>query len=480
MRSRATGGRLLRMRLLFLLPCLWLAVMTRLWAAAERPNVLFIVTDDQRPDSVQALGAAAAARTPHLDRLAGRGMAFTRAYAGYPICHVSRAEMLTGRAAFTALKNYPAGGVEPRFKTLPAVFQEGGYQTWHLGKWHVSGRPRDHGYARTHRLFSSGGAKGEALPEKDARGLPLTGYRGWTFKREDGSADLEKGVGLTPLTSAQIADGAVEVIESLRDPAKPFFIHVNFTAPHDPRLWPAGQEGAYAGPEMRLPPNFALRHPFDHGNLDGRDETLLSRPLDPEQVREELAVYAALVADLDHQTGRLLAALERAGAAADTVVVFTSDQGLAMGSHGLMGKQNQYEHSIRAPLILAGPGIPAGRRSAALCHLRDLFPTLCDLCRLPVPAALQARSLTPLFHDSSAAVHDHVIGAFTHTQRMIADQRWKWIEYPEAGRRQLFDLESDPLEMKNLAEDPAHGATAARMAARLKMALRELGDPLSR
>jgi arylsulfatase A-like enzyme len=444
---------------------------------AERLNVLFILTDDQRPDSVGALGSETI-RSPHLDRLCQQGMSFTRAYAGYPICYASRAEMLTGRASFTALKNYPAGGLDPRFKTLPAVFQEGGYETWHLGKWHVNGQPQDHGYMKVHRHYSSGGAQGMKLPETDLRGLPLTGYRGWTFKQNDGAADLELGIGLTPLTSAQIADGAVEVIEKLRDSSKPFFLHVNFTAPHDPRLWPEGSQGSYVGPTMPLPPNFAAEHPFDHGNLQGRDETLIPRPLDPAQVQEELAVYAALITDLDHQTGRLLAALERAGLAENTVVIFTSDQGLAMGSHGLMGKQNQYEHSIRAPLILAGPGVPTRRTSAALCYLRDLFPTLCDLCQLPAPADLEARSLVPLFKEESAAIRDHVIGTFTQTQRMIAERRWKWIEYPEAGQRQLFNLANDPHERHNLADDPAYQPQAERLAARLKTALKELGDPL--
>lgn len=446
---------------------------------ASPPHVLFIVTDDQRPDSLHAFGAEAI-RTPQLDRLCERGTSFTRAYAGYPICFVSRAEMLTGRSAFTALKNYPAPGVDPRFKTLPAVFSEGGYETWHLGKWHVNGKPEDHGYKKKHRHYSSGGARGVTLPETDLRGLPLTGYRGWTFKKADGSADLELGIGLTPLTSAQIADGAIEVIEKQRDPGRPLFLHVNFTAPHDPRLWPQGWEGAYPAESQPLPANFAPQHPFDHGNLNGRDESLIPRPLDPDQVRAELAVYAALISDLDQQTGRILAALDRAGLTDNTLVIFTSDQGLAMGSHGLMGKQNQYEHSIRAPLLLAGPGVPAGQSRAALCYLRDLFPTLCELCALPVPEDLDASSLVPVLKSETAILRDHVIGTFTHTQRMIADARWKWIEYPEAGQRQLFDLENDPLEQVNLADQSQHHVQATKLASQLRLELKKLGDPLER
>lgn len=444
---------------------------------AAPPNVVFIVTDDQRPDTIHALGAKSI-RTPELDRLSQRGTHFTRAYTGYPICFASRAEMLTGRSAFTALKSYPAGGLNPRWKALPAVFSEGGYQTWHLGKWHVNGKPEDHGYEKKHRHYSSGGAHGVTLPDSDLRGLPLTGFRGWTFKKADGSADLELGIGLTPLTSAQIADGAIEVIEKQRDPSKPLFLHVNFTAPHDPRLWPQGWDKAYLAESQPLPANFAPQHPFDHGNFNGRDESLIPRPLDPAQVRAELAVYAALISDLDQQTGRILAALDRAGLTDNTLVIFTSDQGLAMGSHGLMGKQNQYEHSIRAPLLLAGPGVPAGQSRAALCYLRDLFPTLCELCALPVPEDFEATSLVPVLKSETAIVRDHVIGTFSHTQRMIADARWKWIEYPEAGQRQLFDLENDPLEQANLAQQPEQRERSAKLARQLRVELKKLGDRL--
>lgn len=441
-------------------------------AVAAAPNVLFIVTDDQRPDTVGA------GLTPVVDRLAAGGTRFTRAYAGYPICHASRAEMLTGRPAFTALRNYPAGGLDPAHRTLAEVFREAGYETWHLGKWHVNGKPEEQGYERTRRQFSSGGAGKGGLPAVDERGLPLTGYRGWTFKTESGEPEAGMGVGLTGVTDARIADGAVEVIRELRDKTRPFFLHVNFTAPHDPRLWPAGEKAGKKEERPALPGNFRAEHPFDHGNRGGRDETLIPRPLDAEQVRAELEVYRALVRNLDRQTGRLLEALEAAGVREETLVVFTSDQGLAMGSHGLMGKQNQYEHSIRAPLVLAGPGVPRGVETAGLCHLRDLFPTLCELCGVPVPDTVTARSLMPLARGEVKAAREVVTGAFTDTQRMLCDGRWKWIEYPQAGRAQLFDLEADPEELGDLSGDPAQAERAAAMARRLRAELKALGDPL--
>jgi hypothetical protein len=144
---------------------------------------------------------------------------------------------------------------------------------------------------------------------------------------------------------------------------------VNFAFPHDPRQWPANKENSYLASQIPLPANFAARHPFDHGNLHGRDELLLPTPRTAEAVREELALYYAMITDLDEQLGRILDALPSFD---DTLVIFTSDQGLALGSHGLLGKQNQYEHTIRSPLIITGPGLPMNARSTALVTLYDV------------------------------------------------------------------------------------------------------------
>jgi len=439
------------------------------------PDILFIVTDDQRPDTLHALGHETI-RTPNLDRLAAQGTAFTRAYAGYPICHVSRAEMLTGCTSFRACQQYPSGVINPALKTMAQTFREAGYHTWYSGKWHNDGHPKQRGYTGTRGLYTSGGAKGLPEPTVDERGHPRTGYRGWTFKDADGKPELDKGVGLDPDNSRHIAEGAIQAIHDTPS-GESMFLHVNFAFPHDPRQWPTDETHRYDPAKLNLPRNFAPVHPFDHGNLQGRDELLLPTPREAEAVKRELAIYYAMISDVDAQIGRIISALDEAGRK-DLIVIFTSDQGLALGSHGLLGKQNQYEHSVRSPLLISGPGLPEGQRSEALVALRDLFPTLCELTSIPIPATVQGLSLVPLLKKEVSQVHDFVTGAFTDTQRMICDGRWKFIGYPQAKRKQLFDLDADPDEMHDLSEQSEHLERITSLEKTLQNWLREQGDPL--
>ena len=445
-------------------------------SASNLPDIVFIVSDDQRPDTVGVTGNQRI-RTPNLDRLAKVGTTFTRAYTGYPICYASRAQILTGCNAFTALVDYPKSRVDPALNTLAETLSSAGYQSIYSGKWHNDGHPLERGYDRVAALYSAGGgARGVKLPELDDRQRPLTGYRGWTFKDQDNQPQLRKGVGLLPDNSRQIADGVIGVIQA-GSPSQPLFLHVNFAFPHDPRQWPQGMRDSYLSSEMRLPSNFREGHGFDHGNQGGRDEVLLPRPLKPSDVREELAIYYAMVSDVDRQVGRIVEALKKAGRLGRTLFVYTSDQGLALGSHGLLGKQNQYEHSICSPLIMVGPSgfsdsgsssdnddliydlpvaswqaVPSNKRVSAIVELSDLFPTFCDFAGISVPPTVQGKSLLPLLSGRVSQIHQSTFGVFTHTQRMICNDRWKYILYPQAKREQLFDLLNDPDELEDRSQ----------------------------
>jgi arylsulfatase A-like enzyme len=178
---------------------------------------------------------------------------------------------------------------------------------------------------------------------------------------------------------------------------------------------------------------------------------------------------------MDARVGMLLEALEDAGRAEDTIVVFTSDQGLAIGSHGLLGKQNLYEHSVRAPLILRGPGLPRGR-SDALVYLFDLVPTLCELLGIAPPADVDGRSLVPVLRGEVPAVRDSIFLAYKDVQRAVTDGRWKLIRYPQADRTQLFDLEVDPHEVNDRSGDPDEARRIEDLTARLRAWQEELGD----
>lgn len=427
--------------------------------AADQPNILLIVSDDQRPDTIHALGNDVI-RTPHLDRLIARGTTFTRAITAIPICVASRAELLTGRdGRLNGHQNFgfsPASGVA----SLGQVLGQAGYETCYVGKWHTSGRPKTHGYETVEGLFASGGGKFPLSHPADWKGMAVTGYRGWVFQSEDREIFPDRGVGLTPNISEQFTQAAVRFLDRHSD--RPFFLHVNYTAPHDPLWIPDGYEGKYQPDEMPVPPNFATEHPFDHGNAGGRDELLYGFPRTIEQTRAGLAVYYSVIEHLDACVGELLTELGQRRLAQRTIVIYTSDHGLAMGSHGLRGKQNMYEHSIGVPLIFAGPGIPAGEIRSAQCYLRDLFPTCCDFASANVPDSVHGQSLRRVIEGRVDQIYDAVFGHFKDSQQMIRTNRYKCIQYPLVTRAQLFDLHNDPHELKNLIDDPEHAEIATR------------------
>ncbi|MBK9170321.1 MAG: sulfatase-like hydrolase/transferase [Bryobacterales bacterium] len=442
-------------------------------AQVQPPNILLLISDDQRPDTIGALGNRII-QTPHLDRLAGDGAAFTRATCANPLCVPSRAELISGATGFR--NGVPDGGrLKEGLALWPEVFRRHGYDTAYCGKWHHDGRPRDKGFTAAPGLYVGGGGR-FAKPATDWNGREVTGYRGWLFETEDGRQQPELGVGLTPDISERIAGAACSYLGQAR--TKPFFLQVSFTAPHDPLLFPPGFERTYDPGKIPLPPNFLPEHPFDHGNLRGRDELLMPFPRNPKDVREELACYYAVLTHMDREIGRILQALRAAGQAENTVVIFTSDNGLAIGSHGLRGKQNLYEHSIGVPLIVRGPGVARGTRSDALCYLRDLFPTACDFAGIRPPDTVQGQSLRPFLTGRPHPSRQEIYGSFRDAQRMIRTDRWKLIWYPKIGREQLFDLRNDPHEVRDRIADRRLAPLASDLRTRLRAWLRAEGDPV--
>jgi arylsulfatase A-like enzyme len=439
------------------------------------PNIVFLLADDLRPDVVHALGNNLI-ETPNLDRLARRGTVFTRAVSPYPLCVPSRAEILTGCSAF---RNgvYPgvSNQLDERLLLWPQTLQRAGYRTCYVGKWHTSGRPSMRGYDEVRGLFSGGG--GETTLTIDGQGQPVTGYRGWAFQTDDRQIDRNQPVGLTPDIDRKFADAAIEFLRSRGDAPDPFFLHVNFTGPHDPLFCPPGMEGKYDPDKMPLPKSFLGEHPFDHGNLRGRDEMLWPWPRTEATVREGLALYYAVVTHLDLQVGRIVAALEESGQSENTLIVFSSDHGLAIGSHGLRGKQNMYEHTVNVPLVIAGPGIPQDRRCDAQVYLRELYPTTCELTGVPIPESVESRSFAPAVRGETADHHECVFAYFGDSQRMIRGDRWKLIVYPQLDRAQLFDLKHDPDELNDLSSDPQFTHVRRELRGRLDSWRREVGDP---
>ncbi len=415
---------------------------------ARKPNVLFLFSDDQRADTIAALGNANI-RTPNLDRLAGRGTAFTRAYCmgaqQGAVCVPSRAMLLTGRTLFRIKENL-AGQT-----TWPEMFAKAGYSTFMTGKWHNGGPSALRCFQEGKAIFLGGMGTPNKLPLQD-----ISAAHEFENKRISGEHSVKL-----------FADAAAEFLQRQKG-AQPFLCYVPFNLPHDPRIAPQSYHDKYNAAPPPLPANFLPQHPFNNGALVIRDEELAPWPRTPEIVRQHLADYYAAIEFMDAQIGRILAALEASGQAENTLVVFASDHGLAIGSHGLFGKQNLYDHSMRAPLIMAGPGIPAGKQSDALCYLLDIFPTLGALAGIEPPEGSEGRSLVPVLAGRADTHRDVLLTAYTKVQRAVRDDRWKLIVYPQVNKTQLFDLKTDPAEMHDLANDPRHAEDVKRLTARLE------------
>lgn len=436
------------------LPILFLFLFACSLGAAEKPNILFLFADDQRADTIAALGNPVI-KTPNLDRLVRSGMAFSRAYmqGGFngATCVPSRAMLLSGQNLFHIDEKLM------RAETWPEAFGRAGYTTFVSGKWH-------NGDASLARSF------------KIARSM-FTG--GMTNPMEAKLRDVKDGkVGEAHPSPKHACEAfADETIRFLKEhTGGPFFAYVPFDAPHDPHIVPPDFPISYDASQIPLPANFLPQHPWDNGEMSIRDEQLLPWPRTAEQVRSLLAEYYRYISYLDSQIGRVLDALAASPYAKNTIVVFSADSGVARGSHGLIGKQNVYEDSMRVPLVISGPGIPAGQRTDAMCYLFDVLPTLGNMCGVSGPATSDGIAFTATLGDPAKPARSSLIFAYKNVQRAVRDGQWKLIRYPQIDRTQLFDLKSDPFETTNLADKPEHAAKVAELTASLEKEMRQGGD----
>jgi arylsulfatase A-like enzyme len=194
-------------------------------------------------------------------------------------------------------------------------------------------------------------------------------------------------------------------------------------------------------------------------------------------MKKHLADYYATISALDHELGRILEAVKAAGVADNTVVVFTSDQGLAVGGrHGLMGKQNLYEH-FKSPLVIAGTGVPNGS-SAELVYLFDLFPTLCDFAKATHPKQIEGESLIPVMNAKKKLTRTHLFAAYKDVQRMVRDNTCKLMWYPKIDKLQLFDLSQDPDELKDVSGEKAYAEKLAELKTAMAREQKFWGDTI--
>ena len=425
----------------------------------SRPNLLFFFTDDQRFDTIHALGNSEI-HTPHLDALVARGTAFTNAYimgGSCPaVCMPSRAMLMTGRTLY----HLQAQGQEipDDHILLGEALQGCGYNTFGTGKWHNGPRAFARSFNAGAEIFFGGMGDHWNVPacDYDPTGAYEQRIRQTVdFRTQSVREHISDHIRAGKHSSELFCDATIDYLQGYEGD-DPFFAYISFMAPHDPRTMPREYLDMYDVDEIDLPASFLPEHPFDNGEMTIRDEVLAGFPRTPEEVRGHLAAYYAMITHADAQIGRVLQTLEETGRADNTIVVFAGDNGLALGRHGLMGKQSVYDHSVHVPLIMCGPGIPEGQKRDALAYLLDIHPTLCDLAGAAIPDSVEGQSLVPALRDPAEKIRQHLLFAYRHFHRGVRDDRWKLIEYAVDGVRttQLFDLQADPGEIRDLSREP--------------------------
>lgn len=445
--------------------------------AAERPNILFLFADDMCFQTIRSLGYTDI-DTPNLDRLATHGTIFTHSYIMGSwmgaVCIPSRTMLVTGRNLWHAQALYADTAKEMEAgRFWPTLMHEAGYQTFFSGKWHIR--------ANAEKAFDVARHVRAGMPKDTPEGYnrPIEGQPDpWSPSDRSRGGYWEGGKHWSEVT----ADDAIDYLGMAKQGDKPFFMYIAFNAPHDPRQSPEEFLARYPLERMQVPENFLPEYPYKDSigcEKTLRDERLAPFPRTDYAVKVHRREYYSLITHLDTQIGRVLSALENSGMADNTWIFFTADNGLSVGQHGLFGKQNVHEASIRVPFMVVGPKAPKNKRIDAPVYLQDVMPTALELAGAKVPSWVDFQSVLPLLEGrADAPRRSAVYSAYQELQRAVTFEGYKLIVYPKAHVLRLYNLQSDPLEMHDLAAEPAHAATRKRLFARLVALQEELGDKL--
>lgn len=460
--------------------------------AADRPNVLLMVSDDLNA-SLGCYGHPQV-KTPNLDRLAARGVRFEHAYCQYPLCGPSRNSFLTGL--------YPnrtgiLGNAQifrqtiPAHVSLPQAFRQQGYLAVRIGKLYHYNVPNSIGTNGHDDPASweieTNPAGVDRLDEEPFIYSLTPGQFGGTLSWHASDKPDEKHT-----DGLEAADAEWVLERCAKHPERPFFLAVGFFRPHTPYVSPKPYFDKYPAAEIPLVQNVA------EDQKDIPKAALMSYKKEQDKLTDDLRrqakqAYFASISFMDVQAGRVLDALDRLGLAKNTIVIFTSDHGYHLGEHGLWQKQSLFEGCARVPFIMAGPGVAQpGSVAAAPVGLIDLYPTLTDLAGVKSSAPTQGQSLAPMLKDvsqpgrgfaitevvrgggfkrfgASPAVGDDVRRFFGYSIRV---PRWRYTEWDEGKEgRELYDEDADPQEITNLAEKPEHAATVAELSQKLRAAV---------
>ncbi len=421
----------------------------------KKPNILFLFADDQRFDTIAALGHKQVI-TPNLDKLVGEGVAFTAAHIPGgtcgAICMPSRAMLNTGRSLFELEAEGQA--IPADHMLLGEKLQSMGYETFGSGKWHNGPKAFARSFTDGDSIFFGGMNDHWAVPFYH---YDETGKYDNVIKRCSNffySNNLEQ-YNANYVRSGEhstdiIAESLINFLDKKHD--KPFYAYGAFLAPHDPRTMPEEFMAMYDDVDIEIPPNFQSHHHIEYGNLDCRDEVLAPYPRTLEDTKHQIKEYYAMITHLDYQVGKVIDKLKSIGEWDNTIVVYAADNGLAVGQHGLFGKQSLYEHSARVPLIFAGNGIKKGVKNDSLVYLYDIFPTLCDLLETEKPQSVTGNSFAECITGEKETHREALYLAYTDKIRGVRKGDFKYTEHRHNGINtpQLFNVVKDPYEMANL------------------------------
>ena len=416
--------------------------------AADKPNILFIAIDDQN-DWIGCLNGHPQIQTPNIDGLANRGTVFLNAHCQSPLCNPSRTSLMTGRRPSTT----GIYGLSPWFRTvadlqdivsLPQYLNNHGYRTLTTGKIYHGGYGRHP--KRDHEFDVIGPPPGVGVrPEKKLVQTPaehrLVDWGVFPHRDED------KG-------DWKVASWAVEQLEA--EQSEPFFLSVGFFLPHVPCYATQKWFDLYPESSLQLPP-FQANDRDDTPRFSWYLHWKLPEPrhrflVEANQWKNLVRSYLACTSFVDSQVGRVLSALEASPHAENTIVVLWSDHGWHLGEKAITGKNTLWDRSTRVPLIFAGPGVVAGGRCEQPAELLDIYPTLLDLCKLPPNKTLEGHSLLPQLKDAAATREWPAITTHNHDNHGVRSKDWRYIRYAD-GSEELYDMQADPNEWKNLAGD---------------------------
>ena len=449
-------------------------------AQTDQPNILFIFADDLSYETVGAVGILDI-DTPHLDKLVDFGTSFTHAYnmGAYngAVCVASRAMLNTGRFVWNTFAYDTGKKMKEEAKAghmWSQLMKEAGYRTYMTGKWHVKAQPEE--------IFDVVADERPGMPNQTPEGYnrPLneedykTGWKPWETKYEG----FWKG---GKHWSEVVADHGIAFLKDAKEHDEPFFMYLAFNAAHDPRQAPKEYVDRYPLDRVKLPNNFAPKYKYQDAMGCGeelRDARLAPFPRTEYSVKVNRQEYFALITHMDDQIGRIIQALEESGQADNTYIVFTADHGLAVGRHGLIGKQNMYDHSVRVPFMVVGPNVKKGEKNDAPIYLQDIMPTALDLAGAPIPEYVEFKSLKSMLNGKQEKHYDSIYGAYKGLQRMISKDGWKYITYPTCGGERLYNMTADPFEQNDLAANPEYAAKMKELKASLLTLSADLGDPL--